>query len=108
MAVATQEFFKYINDFFAYRHNIYEISRQTVKSNRVDLNLFKNFIDSQNQKTICGPAVIDFQYYLKNQRHNCGASINRKIWIFPKKVDTVKRKVSASVFHTLKDIDNPV
>jgi len=34
----------------------------------------------QNQKTICGPAVIDFQYYLKNQRHNCGASINRKIF----------------------------
>jgi len=29
-------------------------------------------------------------------------------WIFPEKVDTVKRKVSASVFHTLKDIDNPV
>jgi len=80
MAVATQDFFKYINDFFAYRHNIYEVSRQTVKSNRVDLNLFKNFIESQNQKTICGPAVIDFQYYLKYQRHNCGASINRKIF----------------------------
>jgi len=80
MAVATQDFFKYINEFFTYRHNIYEVSRQTDKSNRVDLNLFKNFIESQNQKTICGPAVIDFQYYLKNQRHNCGASINRKIF----------------------------
>ena len=80
MAVATQDFFKYINEFFTYRHNIYEVSRQTAKSNRVDLNLFKNFIESQNQKTICGPAVIDFQYYLKYQRHNCGASINRKIF----------------------------
>jgi len=80
MAVATQDFFKYIDEFFSYRHNIYEVSRQTVKSNRVDLSLFKNFIESQNQKTICGPAVIDFQYYLKNQRHNCGASINRKIF----------------------------
>ncbi|MDH3882497.1 MAG: tyrosine-type recombinase/integrase [Desulfobacteraceae bacterium] len=80
MAVATQDFFKYINEFFSYRHNIYEISPQTAKSNRVDLNLFKNFIESQNQKTICGPAVIDFQYYLKYQRHNCGASINRKIF----------------------------
>jgi site-specific recombinase XerD len=80
MAVATQDFFKYINEFFSYRHNIYEVSRQTAKSNRVDLNLFKNFIESQNQKTICGPAVIDFQYYLKYQRHNCGASINRKIF----------------------------
>ncbi len=80
MAVATKDFFKYIDEFFNYRHSIYELSHQTVKSNRVDLNLFKNFIESQNQKTICGPAVIDFQYYLKYQRHNCGASINRKIF----------------------------
>jgi site-specific recombinase XerD len=79
MAVATKDFFKYIDEFFNYRHSIYELSHQTVKSNRVDLNLFKNFIESQNQKTICGPAVIDFQYYLKYQRNNCGASINRKI-----------------------------
>lgn len=76
----AQDFFNYIDEFMSYRQNIYEISPQTVKSNRVDLGLFKNFIDSQNQKTICGPAVIDFQYYLKNQRHNCGASINRKIF----------------------------
>jgi site-specific recombinase XerD len=80
MAIATQDFFKYTNEFFSYRHNIYEVSPQTVKSNRVDLNLFKNFLESQKQKTICGPAVIDFQYYLKYQRHNCGASINRKIF----------------------------
>ena len=65
---------------FNYRQDIYEISKQTVKSNRVDLNLFKNFIGSQNQQTIDGPAVIDFQYYLKNQRQNCGASINRKLF----------------------------
>ncbi|CAB1061818.1 hypothetical protein D1BOALGB6SA_6593 [Olavius sp. associated proteobacterium Delta 1] len=80
MAIMAQDFFNYIDEFMSYRQNIYEISPQTVKSNRVDLGLFKNFIDSQNQKTICGPAVIDFQYYLKNQRHNCGASINRKIF----------------------------
>ena len=80
MAVASQDFFKHMDEFFIYRQNIYEVSSQTVKSNRVDLKLFKNFIDSQKQKTICGPAVIDFQYYLKNQRHNCGASINRKIF----------------------------
>lgn len=80
MAIMAQDFFNYIDEFMSYRQNIYEISPQTVKSNRVDLGLFKNFIDSKNQKTICGPAVIDFQYYLKNQRHNCGASINRKIF----------------------------
>ncbi|MBT8332001.1 MAG: tyrosine-type recombinase/integrase [Deltaproteobacteria bacterium] len=80
MAVSTKDFFNYIDDYFSYRQSIYEVSRQTVKSNRVDLNLFKNFIGSHNQNTICGPAVIDFQFYLKNQRHNCGASINRKIF----------------------------
>ena len=35
------DFFNYIDDFMDYRQNIYEISPQTVKSNLVDLNLFK-------------------------------------------------------------------
>jgi len=30
------------------------------------------------------------------------------MWIFPKKVDTVKRKVPPSVFHTQKGLDTPV
>jgi len=62
MAVASDNFFGHIDDFFNYRQDIYEISPQTVKSNRVDLNLFKNFICSQNLQTINGPAVIDFQF----------------------------------------------
>ena len=80
MAVASDNFFMHIDDFFNYRQDIYEISPQTVKSNRVDLDLFKNFIYSQNLQTIDGPAVISFQYYLKEQRQNCGASINRKLF----------------------------
>ena len=80
MAVTGDNFFSHIDDFFNYRNDIYEISPQTVKSNRVDLDLFKNFICSHNLQTIDGPAVIDFQYYLKKQRQNCGASINRKLF----------------------------
>ena len=80
MAVASDDFFRHFDDFFNYRQDIYEISEQTVKSNRVDLDLFKNFICSQNQQTIDEPAVSDFHYYLKNQRQNCGSSINRKIY----------------------------
>ena len=80
MAVIPEKFFQHFDDFFNYRRDIYEISEQTVKSNRVDLSLFKNFICSQNLKSIDGPAMIDFQYYLKKQRQNCGASINRKIF----------------------------
>jgi len=80
MAVIPEKFFQHFDDFFNYRRDIYEISEQTVKSNRVDLDLFKNFICSQGLKSIDGPAMIDFQYYLKKQRQNCGASINRKIF----------------------------
>lgn len=80
MAVVSDKFFSHIDDFFNYRNDIYEISPQTLKSNRVDLDLFKNFICSQNLQTIDGPAVIEFQYYLKKQRQNCGASINRKLF----------------------------
>ncbi|MBW1754313.1 MAG: tyrosine-type recombinase/integrase [Deltaproteobacteria bacterium] len=80
MAVTAYDFFSHIDDFLLYRQDIYEASPQTLKSNRVDLNLFKNFMDSADQNTINGPAMINFQYYLKNQRKNCGASINRKIF----------------------------
>ncbi len=80
MAVIATDFFSHIDDFLQYRQDIYEVSPQTLKSNRVDLNLFKNFMDSSDQNTISGPAMINFQYYLKNQRKNCGASINRKIF----------------------------
>ena len=80
MAVNTDDFFRYVDDFLNYRQDIYDVSPQTIKSNQVDLGLFKNFVRSHNENTISGPAVIDFQYYLKNQRQNCGASINRKIF----------------------------
>ena len=80
MAIAADHFFNYVDDFFKYRREIYEISPQTLKSNRVDLTLFENFIKSQDKKIINGPAMIDFQYYLKNRRENCGSSINRKIF----------------------------
>jgi len=80
MAVIATDFFSHIDDFLQYRQDIYETSPQTIKSNRVDLNLFKNFMESSDQKTISGPAMINFQYYLKNKRKNCGASINRKIF----------------------------
>jgi site-specific recombinase XerD len=80
MAVIATDFFNYIDDFLQYRQDIYETSPQTIKSNRVDLNLFKNFMGASDEKIISGPAMINFQYYLKKKRKNCGASINRKIF----------------------------
>lgn len=80
MPVLAQSFFSYINEFLNYRQTIYEASTQTLKSNQCDLKLFEQFIEEKNYETITGPVVIDFQYYLKQQRDNCGGSINRKIF----------------------------
>jgi site-specific recombinase XerD len=80
MAVAAKDFFEHMDAFMDYRQVVYEVSDQTVKSNMVDLRLFKGFIKRNKHETITGPAVIDFQYYLKKERRNSGRSINRKIF----------------------------
>ncbi len=64
----------------------------------MDLHLFKDFIESHKAKTISGPAVIDIQYYLKDQRRNCGASINRKIF-------TLRSYGNFLKLHDLSDVD---
>jgi len=38
MAVIAEDFFGHIDDFFNYRNDIYEISPQTVKSNKFILS----------------------------------------------------------------------
>ena len=78
--VSKEHFFGHVDQFFDYRKTVYDISEQTVKSNRIDITLFKKFLDKKNYHTINGKAVMDFQYYLKQQRLNCGASMNRKIF----------------------------
>jgi len=80
MRLSSNCFFDHIDDFVRYRQQIYELSPQTIKSNLVDLNLFKGFIESRKEKSINGKALIGFQYYLKMERGNCGSSINRKIF----------------------------
>ena len=80
MAVAIQDFFGHIETFFDYRKSIYEVSDQTIRTNRIDLQLFKDFVDKENYSVIDGPTIMDFQYYLKEKRHNAGGSINRKIF----------------------------
>jgi site-specific recombinase XerD len=79
-AVAKEHFFHHVPDFMDYRKTIYETSDQTIKSNHIDLRLFKDFVDMKNYQYIDGRAVMDFQYYLKQQRLNSGASMNRKLF----------------------------
>jgi site-specific recombinase XerD len=80
MAVNNALFFNYIDTFMTYRRDVYEISEQTLRTNSIDLRLFKDFIKEHNYQSITGPAIIAYQFHLKKQRLNCGASINRKIF----------------------------
>jgi integrase/recombinase XerD len=79
-AVTKQHFFNHIDDFMDYRKTIYETSDQTIKSNHIDIRLFKDFVEMNQYQYIDGKAVMNFQYYLKQQRLNSGASMNRKLF----------------------------
>ncbi len=80
MAVATAQFFNHIDAFVDYRKTIYETSEETIRSNCIDLNLFRDFVKERKTEFIDGPTVMSFQYHLKKQRNNSGPSINRKIF----------------------------
>jgi site-specific recombinase XerD len=80
VAFATGEFFEHTDSFFDYRTTVYEVSEETRRSNRIDLNLFKNYLEENQLVHIDGPAVIGFQYELKQNRQNSSASINRKMF----------------------------
>lgn len=80
MGVAAEDFFRHKDHYMDYRKVVYERSEQTLKSNGADLKLFKEFIEDRGIPTIDGPAVIDFQYYLRKERDNTGGSMNRKLF----------------------------
>jgi site-specific recombinase XerD len=65
MAVNNALFFNYIDTFMTYRRDVYEISEQTLRTNSIDLRLFKDFIKEHNYQSITGPAIIAYQFYLK-------------------------------------------
>lgn len=80
MAVNTQHFFQHVDDFMNYRQTVYEISDQTMRSNRIDLDLFENFVKEHRYDAIDGNVAMKFQYHLKVNRENSGGSINRKLF----------------------------
>ena len=80
MSVSTAAFFEHVDFFIDYRKTIHEISDETIRTNRIDLRLFDEFIKERNIQTIEGPTLVDFQYHLKKVRKNNGPSINRKIF----------------------------
>ena len=80
LATNPEIFFNHIDEFIDYRQTVYEVSSQTVKSNIIDINLFKRYMDEQKLNEITGQAVMGFQVYLKKQRENAGSSMNRKLF----------------------------
>jgi len=79
-ALSLDTFFSHVDPFMEYRKTVYEVSDQTIRSNRTDLSLFERFLEKRNIRTITGPAVMNFQAWLKTERDNSGASVNRKIY----------------------------
>jgi site-specific recombinase XerD len=80
LATNPDVFFNHIDSFIDYRQTVYEVSDQTTKSNIIDINLFRRYMDEQKCKEITGQAVMNFQVYLKRQRENTGRSVNRKLF----------------------------
>ena len=76
----TERFFSHLEPFMDYRKTVYEVSDETIRSNRADLSLFERFLKRRKINEITGPAVMNFQVWLKKERENSGASINRKIF----------------------------
>lgn len=80
MSIHINTFKEHIADFTDYRLNLGYAQPQTVHTNKKDVNLFLSFLEMKNIENIDGPAVIEFQKYLKTQRLNAPASANRKIF----------------------------
>ena len=79
-ATNSETFFSHIDSFIDYRQTVYEVSDQTIRTNIIDLNLFKEYMNDRKYKTITGKTAIGFQVYLKEQRLNSGISMNRKLF----------------------------
>jgi site-specific recombinase XerD len=80
MALNSDQFFEHIDSFFDYRRSVYELSEETLRSNRIDLSLFRSFLKDHHIERIDGHAAIRFQYQLKKKRQNSGRSLNRKLF----------------------------
>jgi integrase/recombinase XerD len=80
MSFKTETFSEHIEPFLSYRQRVGYASKATVRSDRIDLKLFKNHLLKNNIETVNGTSVIAFQEYLSAVRKNCPASANRKIF----------------------------
>ena len=80
MPLSIKEFSDHIDSFLDYRSRIGYTTSETTRSDRIDLNLFVCFLKDNNIEYIKGKTVIAFQDYLVNERKNCPASVNRKIF----------------------------
>ncbi len=80
MPLKISEFSQNIESFLDYRRRIGYTTSETVRSDRIDLNLFACFMNENHIDYVNGKTVIAFQDYLINERNNVPASVNRKIF----------------------------
>jgi hypothetical protein len=77
-------------------------TRFTALLHHVDVEALLRSFRRQRRRAATGIDGVTVEEYARNLESNI------KDWIFPKKVDTVKRKVSVSVFHIQPGKDTQV
>jgi len=63
MSFRTETFSEHIEPFLSYRQQVGYATGATVRSDRIDLKLFKNHLLKNNIETVNGASVIAFQEY---------------------------------------------
>ncbi len=80
MTILTLHHFdQYLQQYLDERHQVFNHQLSGVDANRRDLNLFSRFCHQTGCNDIDGDAILSFIVWLKHDRANSAAAINRKI-----------------------------
>jgi site-specific recombinase XerD len=76
--IAVSDFDHYMEEYHVLRVNVLNHQPSGVEANKRDLNLFSNYLHSQNIEMITGEETLKFIGWLREERDNNAGSINRK------------------------------
>ncbi len=76
--ISVSDFDLHLEDYHDLRINVLNHQPSGVEANKRDLNLFSNYLHTNNIKTITGDEMLNFIGWLRKARDNKAGSINRK------------------------------
>ena len=76
--IAVSDFDHYMEEYHVLRVDVLDHQPSGVEANKRDLNLFSNYLHSQNIEMITGEETLKFIGWLRVERDNNAGSINRK------------------------------